>query len=70
MRASIEAIGGRRFILTLLIGAAGTVLQWHGKMDAAGTQYVALMIATVATYIAGNTWQKNITTRTTTEKEQ
>lgn len=58
MRALIESVGGRRFIMSMLIGAAATVLQWFGKLDAAGAQYTVIILGTVAAYIAGNTTQK------------
>lgn len=58
MRAFIENLGGRRFIISMLIGAAATVLQWFGKLDAAGAQYTVIILGTVAAYITGNTAQK------------
>lgn len=58
MRALIESVGGRRFIMSMLIGAAATLLQWFGKLDAAGAQYTVIILGTVAAYIAGNTTQK------------
>lgn len=58
MRALIETLGGRRFIMSMLIGAAATVLQWFGKLDPAGAQYTIIILGTVAAYITGNTAQK------------
>lgn len=66
MRQHIEQAGGRRFIMAMGAGITSTVLQWFGKLDAAGSNYVLLVIGTVGAYIAGNTWQK---TKATTKDE-
>ena len=52
----IIKLGGRRFILTMGCGIASTVLVWFDKID--GMTFSAVIIATVAAYITGNTWQK------------
>lgn len=41
-------------------GISTTVLQWWGKLDAAGSTYAMVIIGTVAAYITGGTYQKKI----------
>ena len=53
---NLTAIGGRRFLMTMGCGMACTVLVWFGKID--GSVFRDILIATVAVYIAGNTYQK------------
>lgn len=52
----IDRAGGRRFILTLGCGAVCTALVWHAKISDA--VFRDIVIATVAVYIGGNTYQK------------
>ena len=48
---TLDMIGGRRFVLTVISGAGTFVLCWFGKID--GGVYSAVTIATVAAYIVG-----------------
>lgn len=48
--------GSRKFILAMLSLASANVLVWFGKIDPG--VYSAVLIATVAAYIAGNVAQK------------
>ena len=51
---NLQSYGGRRFLLALGAGLMTTLLQWFGKLDAAGMAYTATIAATVAAYITGN----------------
>jgi hypothetical protein len=58
LRSTIEAIGGRRYLLVLLTGTSTTALQWAGKLDPAGSTYALVIVGIVGAYITGNTAQK------------
>jgi hypothetical protein len=58
---NLTNLGGRRFLLTVGCGIVCTALLWAGKLDA--TNYRDLILGTVAAYIVGNTWQKQIEAR-------
>lgn len=53
---NFQSFGSRRFIMTMGCGIVTTALCWFGKID--GTIYAAVISATVAVYIAGNTTEK------------
>ncbi len=53
---NLTALGGRRFLMTMGCGIACTVLVWFAKID--GNIFRDIIIATVAVYIGGNTYQK------------
>jgi hypothetical protein len=56
MKVNFEAIGGRRFLLTVGTHVSSIVLLWFGKLPA--ESYTTLVIATVAAYITGNVAQR------------
>ena len=57
MRDSIfDKVGGRRFVMTMGCGVACTALVWYAKIDP--PIFRDIIIATVAVYIGGNTFQK------------
>lgn len=53
---AMSSIGGRRFVLTIGCGIVCTVLVWNSKIS--DEVFAAVIIATVAAYITGNTTQK------------
>jgi hypothetical protein len=46
--------GGRRYLMAMGAGVTATVLQWFGKLDAAGTTYAVIVLGTVGAYITGS----------------
>ncbi len=57
---NFNSLGGRKFFITLGCGVATTVLQFFGKLDAAGSTYALVIVATVGAYITGNVAQKKV----------
>ena len=56
MHPSITKLGGRRFLMVLGAGMVYTVLLILKYLT--GSEYVTLQLATVAAYLAANTYQK------------
>ncbi len=52
----IENLGGRRFMMSMLIGISTTLLTYFAKID--GPTYSLVILGTVGAYITGNTIQK------------
>lgn len=52
----IENLGGRRFMMSMLIGISTTLLTYFAKID--GSTYSLVILGTVGAYITGNTIQK------------
>ncbi len=57
----ITTTGGRRFLLSCASLASITFLNAYGTLDS--TAFAAALAATVASYIAGNTYQKVASTK-------
>lgn len=55
MNRLVSALGGRRFVMTMGCGFACTALVWFGKIS--GGEFVTVICATVAAYIAGGSAQ-------------
>lgn len=54
---NLRTLGGTKFLLSVGSGLATTILQWAGKLDAAGSTYALVIVGTVGAYIAGNVTQ-------------
>ena len=55
---NFDSVGGRKFMLTVSTQIISSVLVWFGKID--GGVYSAVIISTVAAYIAGNVAQRKV----------
>ena len=55
---NLDAIGGRRFLLTVAAQLSCNVLVWFGKIS--DDVYSVVILATVAAYITGNVMQRRI----------
>jgi hypothetical protein len=55
---NLDTVGGRRFLMTMGCGIACTFLVWNAKID--GNIFRDVVIATVASYIAGNVYQRKV----------
>lgn len=62
-----ESLGGRKFLLVLLVTIASTTLTWFTKIDAA--TYSLVTIGIVGAFITGNVIQTIKTTASTTSIE-
>ena len=56
-----DAIGGRRWVFTLLAFAASSVLLWFGKLT--GEQWTSLVPMLAGIYVAGNVGQRAVEAR-------
>lgn len=54
--AQIDAWGGRRFLMCMLVQFSANLLVWFSKID--GGEYVAIVLGITGVYVAGNTFQK------------
>lgn len=54
----MDAMGGRKFVLAMVVVAAASVLCWCAKI--ADGVFSAVVIATVGAYITGNVAQKKL----------
>jgi hypothetical protein len=52
----LTSIGGRRFLMCMLVGLTTTILTYFGKID--GSVYSIVILGTIGVYVTGNTVQK------------
>lgn len=64
LRTLIYSVGGRRFIITMLVQATASVLMWYAKITP--ETYRDIVIGTSGIFIAGNTFQKKVETTSKT----
>lgn len=55
---NLNTFGGRRFLLAMGSSITTTLLQWMGKLDAAGSTYALVVVGTVGAYITGNVFER------------
>lgn len=58
MSFDFELIGGKRFVLCILVWMQTGLLQWWTKLDPAGMAYTAVMVGTVGAFITGVVLEK------------
>lgn len=54
----LDAYGGRKFVLSMVVILLGTFLVWFGKIDQEIYKY--LILVTASAYITGNVTQKTL----------
>lgn len=64
---NLETLGGRKFLLVLLVTIASTALTWSAKID--GATYSLVTIGIVGAFITGNVVQTIKTPAVTTNLE-
>lgn len=52
--SKLESVGGRKFIATMACCLITALLQGMGKLDADGSTYALVIVATVGAFITGN----------------
>jgi hypothetical protein len=67
---TLDDAGGRKFVIALLSGASTSLLQWWGKLDAAGMAYGISIAATVGAYITGDIFEKKHVLEAETKREK
>ena len=66
MADRLQRLGGRRFVLALLVLVITSGLVYLGKLEAGA--YATIMTASVCAYIAGDTFQRHSETRADVDK--